>query len=127
MSEDLRAPRVQAVAENAIRARDRAWRQLLDEIRLRQCGKRDPAEVDRTEHGDLAAEVRRVVGVLRAPAYKPPASLVPRTELVAHLEHDCVVARVRPRGQRSADVDESHPNRVANAVTRMARLREHEE
>src|SRR6266545_7051900 len=79
-SENLGAPRVQAVAENPVGAVDCARRQLLDDVRLGERREFYNAEVDRAKDAHIAAEIRRVLCALCGSAGEAPAPLVPGTE-----------------------------------------------
>src|SRR5436305_8517409 len=114
---------MQAVAEQSVRAFDRARPQLFDGTALRELREVDASEERGAEHRHVEGQVRVRVGALRGTAGETPPAFVPRTEGVAHLEYQFAVLRVRPAGQRRADVDEAHPQTVAHPVAHPPRLR----
>ena len=61
---------------------------------------------------------------LGAAARDAPAPGVPRAELVDHVEDDGAVRRVRARRQSRTDVDEPHPEPVADTLPHVPRSRE---
>ena len=77
----------------------------------------DPAEVDRAEVGCGEGEVGGAVGARArgagGPALDEPAPAVRRTELVDQLDHQGVVGAVGAGAERRGDVDDPHPQVVA--------------
>ena len=64
----------------------------------------------------------------RETALELPAPLVPRAEIVGDVEHDRIVGRIAPAGQRGTDVDEPDPERVTEPVAQPpGRLEQQEE
>src|SRR4051812_4404120 len=126
-SEDLGAPGVPVPAEERVRARRRAVLELLGATGTAQSGERDTAEVGGAERLRRQRNVRIVVGARRRPVLELPPSLVPRAELVVHVEDDGPLRAVLPRGQRSPDVDEADPEPVTHAVAQTTRSREQQE
>src|SRR3954451_13946651 len=120
-SEDLGAPGVPIPAEERVRAQQRAVLELLGATGTAQSGERDTAEVGGAERLRRQRNVRIVVGARRRPVLELPASLVPRAELVVHVEHHRPLRAVLPCGQRSADVDEPNPEPVTHAVAQTTR------
>src|SRR5205085_10368912 len=126
-SEDLGAPWMQAVPEDAVGAFDRARLQLFDACTLHELREADAPEVRRAERRDVDGEIGIGVRPLDAPVTKAPPSLVPGAERVAHVEDELAALRIRSSPQRCADVHEPEPQPVAEAVADPSRLREHEE
>src|SRR4029453_18091610 len=89
--------------------------QLLDPAAPKELREGESSEVDRPERGHVDAELRRRRRPPRAAVREPPGARVPGAEVVRHVEHDGAVVRVRPGGERRADVDQPHPEPVADA------------
>src|SRR4051794_34177626 len=85
-SEDLGAPGVPVPAEERVGTHQRAVRELLDAAGTTQSGERNAAEVRGAERLRRQRNVGIVVGARGLPALELPASLVPRAELVVHVE-----------------------------------------
>src|SRR6059058_1333490 len=115
-SEDLGTPGVPIPAEERVGAQQRAVLELLGATGTAQSGERDTAEVGGAERLRRQRNVRIVAGARRRPVLELPPSLVPRAEVVVHVEDHPPIGAVLPRGQRSPDVDEPDPQPVAHAV-----------
>src|SRR5262245_61628760 len=118
---------MQPVAENAVGTLDRARLQLLNLPALRQLREPNAAEKRRAERLDLERNAGVLLRALGRSAGETPPPFVPRTERVAHVEHKLAVLRIGTARQRGTDVDEPHPQAVAEPVAHPPRLREDEE
>ena len=125
-SEDLGAPRRALGREHRVRARGGASAQLLDPPATHELREREAAEVRasraRSRRGGAAAADGRP---LRAAAREPPACRrsTGRTRR-RRRTRPCRRRRSVARGQRRADVDEPHPEPVADARPHAPRRRE---
>src|SRR5438034_4109451 len=126
-SEDLRAPGQPVPPKEPVGAGQRPFLQLLDAARAREGCELDAAEERRGERLHRESQVGLLLGLRRGPALELPPSLVPWTEIVHHLEHDRVLRRVTPIGERRTDVDEPNPEGIAESKPQTPRRREQEE
>src|SRR3954451_11388655 len=124
--EELRAPWLALGSEELVGPRDCARRQLLEPPGAHKLIEGEAPEVDGAERRYVESQLGRSAGALGAAVRDLPGSLVPRTELVAHLDDDRAVAQ-RPRGERGADVYEAHPERLDDGEAHPARLPQPEE
>src|SRR5207253_342186 len=101
-------------AEELGRAPERSGLQLAYALRRRKPAEVERAEIGRGEIGDVELELYVVIGPPCVRSH-PPASCVPRAELVAYVHHHRVVGRVRAAGQSSVEINESKPETFGHA------------
>src|SRR5207247_3540929 len=94
-SENLRAPGRAIDAKELIRTFDAARPQLLQAACVRERPKREAAEVDGRELLRAEAQIRLIVRLARALVRDAESALVPRAQLVVHVEDDPAALLVR--------------------------------
>src|SRR5262249_51746115 len=85
-SEDFGAPGMPVPSKQCVRAHESAVLQLLGATGSRERRERDAAEIGGAERLRRELDIAVVLGALRRACLELPSPLVPRTELVVHLE-----------------------------------------